>query len=55
MSHVFLKNAYQLSIATCSRISLTCLLVQAYIVVVVAETGFIIQHDTVQSDVDVII
>ena len=37
----FLKNAYKLAIATCSRISRACLSLQAYIVVIAAEPGYI--------------
>ena len=51
----FLKNAYKLSIATRSRISLACLWVQAYIVVIKAELGFIIQYDTVQASCDTLV
>ena len=39
----FLQNAYKLSIATHSRISQACLWVRAYIVVIVAEPGFMIR------------
>ena len=45
----FFEKQYKLSIVTCSRISLTCLSVRAYIGFIVAEPGFIIQYDTVQA------
>ena len=43
------KTLTQLSVAMCSCVSLTCLWVQAYIMFIVAEPGFIIQYDTVQA------
>ena len=50
-----LKNTYQLSIAMCSHILLTCLWVRVYIVVIVAELGFILQYDTVQAPGDTLV
>ena len=48
----FFENTYKLSIAMRSRISWACLWVWAYIVIIVAEPGFIIQDDRVQAPCD---
>ena len=45
-------GTYQLSMATRSHISLTCLWVWAYIVIIVAEQGFILHYDTFQVPCD---
>ena len=51
----WLDHSVQLFIAMCSRISLTCLWVRAYIVFIVAEPGFIIQYDTVQASCNTLV